>query len=67
MDFKNMTDQELLDKYYGIKGVIDECGMHEKSLKAYMECTTEIANRYFDTIGLIDLENRRKIIEMINA
>lgn len=65
MDFQNMSDQELLDKYYAIKGVIDECGAHEKSLKAYFDCTTEIANRYFDSVGLINLENRKKLIELM--
>lgn len=63
--FKGMTDTQLLDTYYAIKGVINECGIHETSTRAYIDCTTEIANRYFSNIGLIELENREKLIEIL--
>lgn len=47
-NFGFMTDEELRQKFIDISGVINECGMHEKSMKAYMDCTKEIAKRYFD-------------------
>ena len=62
MDFKNMTDEELLQMYRDVKGVINECGRHEKSGKVYDLLTTEIANRYFSEKGLIDLEARAKML-----
>lgn len=48
MAFERMTDAELQQKYIDISGVINECGFNQKSLQAYMDCTKEIAKRYFD-------------------
>lgn len=45
-DFEAMSDEELMQKYIDISGVINECGIHEKSLQAYMECTKELARRF---------------------
>lgn len=47
-DFASMSDAELHQKFIDISGVINECGLHEKSMKAYMDCAKEIAKRYFD-------------------
>ena len=61
-DFKAMSDAELYTSYITVKGVINECGRHEKSGKVYDLLTTEIANRYFSEKGLIDLEARAKML-----
>ena len=45
-DFTAMTDEELYQKFIDISGVINECGVHEKSLQAYMKCSGEIADRF---------------------
>lgn len=65
MAFERMTDAELYATFMAIKGVINECGMHEKSMKEYMQISTEIALRYFDEKGLYDRKARDELMKQI--
>ena len=66
MEFRNMSDTELHATFVAIKGVIDECGMHEKSMKEYMQISTEIALRYFNEKGLYDRKARDELMKQID-
>lgn len=66
MNYRNMSDAELYATFMAIKGVIDECGMHEKSMKEYMQISTEIALRYFNEKGLYDRKARDELMKQID-
>lgn len=62
-----MTDQELLERYMGLKVLLSEHGKTENIVDAYITCTTEICMRYFADHGLVDRKAREKIKEEIEC
>ena len=56
-----MTDQQLLERYMGLKVALSEYGLTENVVNAYIATSTEICMKYFDERGLVDLTAREKL------
>lgn len=56
-----MTDQQLLERYMGLKVALSEYGLTENVVNAYIATSTEICMKYFDERGLVDLAAREKL------
>lgn len=60
---ENMTDQDLLERYMGLKVALSEHGHTENIVNAYISCTTEICMRYFDDRKLVNREARKELLK----
>ena len=57
----SMTDQQLLERYMGLKVALSEYGLTENVVNAYIATSTEICMKYFDERRLVDLAAREKL------
>lgn len=62
-NLKNLTNQELLERFAGLKVALVEQGHTENVVSAYITCTTEICMRYFNEHGLVDQEAREELLQ----
>ena len=62
-DFEKMYDEQLFEIYSTLQVALVEEGHKEKIVDAFIDCSVEIAGRYFDSKGITDTKARKELLD----
>lgn len=65
LNFKTMADEQLYETYSVLQVALVEEGHKESIVDAFIDCSVEIATRYFESRGIIDTTSRKKLLEKL--
>lgn len=62
-NFETMPDEQLFEIYSTLQVALVEEGHKEKIVDAFIDCSVEIAGRYFDSKGITDTKERKELLD----